>query len=387
MVNAMVNRERLAETFKTLVGIDSISREEGAVSHEIRKIVESLGAEVFIDDSGRQTGSDTGNLIAKFEGDKAVPPLLLNAHMDTVAPGKGVVAEFKDGVFKSGGNTVLGADDKSAVAIIIETLRVLRENAVSHGPLEVVFTICEEIGLLGAKHLDYRLLSAPYGYALDTADTETVITRAPAANRFDLTVHGKSAHAGADPEKGINAIALASQAIASVELGRIDEETTCNIGFIDCPGATNVVPDRVRVKGEVRSHDTEKLAQVTENIVGTFERVVETCPERDDVTGLPSISVDIENEFPKTEIAETHPVVRLAHQAARNLGREMSVKKTGGGSDANIFFSKGIVTGVIGTGMRDIHTVREWIRLADMVGTVELLLEIIGCHASETDAS
>lgn len=383
----MINTDRLAETFKTLVEIDSISREEGAISHEIRTILESLGAEVFIDASGRQTGSDTGNLIAKFEGDKAVPPLLLNAHMDTVEPGKGVGVEFTDGVFKSDGNTVLGADDKSAVAIIIETLRVLEENGISHGPLEVVFTICEEIGLLGAKHLDYRLLTAPYGYALDTADTETVITRAPAANRFDLTVYGKSAHAGADPEKGINAIVLASQAISGLELGRIDDETTCNIGFIDCPGATNVVPEKVRVKGEVRSHDTEKLAQVTETIVGAFERVVETHPDRDAVAGVPGISVDIENEFPKTEIAETHPVVRMARQAAKNLGRQMHARKTGGGSDANIFFSKGIVTGVIGTGMRDIHTVREWIQLSDMVKTVELLLEIIGLHSGETDAS
>jgi len=383
----MINRDRLGETFRKLAGIDSVSREEGAISIEIRKILESLGADIYIDDSGRRTGSNTGNLIAKFEGNSRAPALLLNAHMDTVEPGKGVKPEFVDGVFKSDGTTVLGADDKSAIAIIIESLRVIRENDLPHGPLEIVFTTCEEIGLLGAKHLDFGLLEAGFGFALDTADTETIITMAPASNRFDLTVHGKSAHAGADPEKGINAIALASQAIAKLELGRIDSETTANIGFIKCTGATNIVPDQVQVKGEVRSHDGEKLEQVTGRIIEAFERVVETSPQRDDAAGLPRVSFHVENEFPKTFIPETHPVVRLAKSAAENLGRQIVSKRTGGGSDANIFYSKGIITGVIGTGMRDIHTVREWIRLDDMVETARLLIEIVRLHAGQGPAS
>lgn len=383
----MIDRDRLGETFKKLAGLDSISREEGTISSDIRKILESLGADVYIDDSGRRTGSNTGNLIAKFDGNRDVPVLLLNAHMDTVEPGKGVKPEFADGVFKSDGKTVLGADDKSAIAIIIETLRVIRENDLPYPSLEVVFTTCEEIGLLGAKHLDYSLLKAEYGYALDTADTETIITRAPASNRFDLTVHGKSAHAGADPEKGINAIALASRAIADLELGRIDEETTCNIGFIECVGATNIVPDRVRVKGEVRSHDLEKLEQVTGNIIEAFERVAETSLQRDDAAGIPRVSFHIENEFPKTFIPENHPVVQVAKKAAENLSRQIISKRSGGGSDANIFYSRGIVTGVIGTGMRDIHTVREWIRLDDMVDTVRLLIEILRLHGEPEKGS
>ncbi len=377
----MVNSNRLAETFKILTEIDSVSKSEGRISNEIRRMLELLGAEIFIDDAGRQTGSDTGNLIAKLDGNSNVSPLMINAHMDTVEPGKGVKPVLQDGVFTSDGTTVLGADDKSAIAIIIETMRVIRENGLPHGPLELVFTICEEIGLLGAKNLDFRLITATHGYALDTADTETIITQAPAANRFEVTVYGKSAHAGADPEKGINAISLACQAIAELKLGRIDEETTCNIGVIECPGATNIVPDRVLIKGEVRSHNTEKLTQVTEDIVNAFEAAAAGCPWRDPEANLPRIEAANDNEFPNTYIPETHPVVVTARRAAERLGRKMVSKMTGGGSDANIFFEKGIVTGVIGTGMRDIHTVRESIRVEDMVKTVQLLLEIIALHA------
>lgn len=377
----MVNKKRLAETFKALASIDSVSREEGRISREIRKMLEPLNPEVFIDDAGRKTGGDTGNLIIKLAGTKNVPPLMINAHMDTVEPGRGVKPRYAGGIFQSDGTTVLGADDKSAVAIIIETVRALSENRTEHGPLELVFTICEEIGLQGAKNLDFSLISAKYGYALDTADTGAIITRAPSANHFEVVVHGKSAHAGAEPEKGINAIVLASRAIAGLELGRIDEETTANIGVIQCDGATNIVAEKVLIRGEVRSHDPRKLEAVSHRIVEAFEQQAANWPQPDDDTGVPRVSVKMENEFPQTHIPEEHAVVRMAKTAAARLGRELVSRRTGGGADANIFFGKGIITGVIGTGMREIHTVREWISIDDMARTVELLQEIIGLHA------
>lgn len=377
----MINERRLRDLFEYLVQIDSVSRQEGVISREIRKILESMGADIFIDDSGRHTGSDTGNLIARFKGNRAAPPLFFNAHMDTVEPGKGIKPQFADGVFVSDGTTILGADDKSAIAIIIEAMRVIQENDLPHGPIEVVLTTCEEIGLLGASHLDYSLLNAGYGYALDTFDTESIVTSAPAANHFEFTVHGKSAHAGAEPEKGINAIVVAARAIAGLRLGRIDSETTCNIGFIECAGATNIVPETVHIKGEARSHDASMLEKVTREITAVFEETVHNAPERQTNGDLPRLTVSIKNQFPNTFISEDHPVVTIARTAAQNLGRTLVSKKTGGGSDANIFFSKNIVTGVIGTGMRDAHTVRESIRLADMVKTVALVVEIMGVHA------
>ena len=372
----MVDRKRLAETFKFLVQIDSVSKEEGVIANEIKKRLESMGAETFVDNAGDKIGGNSGNLIAKFKGNTQAPPLLLNAHMDTVEPGRGVTAVLENGTFTSDGTTILGADDKSAIAILLETLTILKENDLPYGPLELVFTVCEEIGLQGAKHLDLSAVTAKYGFALDATDTEGIVTRAPSANHLEFTVHGKDAHAGAAPEKGINAISLASKAIAKLELGRIDRETTCNIGIIEGGIATNIVPNFVKVKGEVRSHDDEKLDNITNKIVFSFTEAIENYKKMNANDELPRVEINIKKDFPRTHIPDDHPVIKLATRAAENLGREMKTKTTGGGADANIFFEKGIFTGVLGTGMRDMHTVRESVKLDDMVRTTELLLEI-----------
>ncbi len=382
----MVNIERLAETFIQLVEIDSVSKEEGKIAVLIKDILESLGARTFVDGAGEKIGSDTGNLIAKFKGNTQAPPLLLNAHMDTVEPGRGVRAVLKDGVFTSDGTTILGADDKSAIAIIIEVVRILKEKDLPYGPLEFVFTVCEETGLLGAKHLDFGLITAAYGFSLDATDTEGIVTRAPSANRLEFRIHGKDAHAGAAPEKGINAISLASKAIAPLEIGRIDHETTCNIGVIEGGTAINIVPNLVIVKGEVRSHDEDKLDRVTEKIVSSFKEVVENYKGPGAGDGLPRLELQVDTDFRRTCIPEDHAVVTLASRAAENLGKKMITKRSGGGADANVFFEKGIMTGVLGTGMRDMHTVRESVRLDDMVQTTELLLEIIRLHTLEGGA-
>lgn len=377
----MINPERLAETFIRLVQIDSVSKQEADICSELRNILDAMGAETFVDDAGKAVGSNTGNLIARFRGNVDVPTLMLNAHMDTVEPGKGVKPVYQNGVFTSDGTTILGADDKSAIAILLEVLTVLQEDRMPHGPLEVVLTISEEIGLQGAKHLDLSRLTATFGYALDATDTAGIITRAPGANHLKFVVHGKDAHAGAAPEKGINAIGIAAKAIAGLTLGRIDHETTCNIGVIHGGVATNIIPSLVTVSGEVRSHDPQKLSDLTQTIVSAFETAVQGYVPQSDDAGSPRLEVEIIPDFTRTHIPEDHPVVTLAMKAAQNLGRTLAPKVTGGGADANVFFSKGIMTGVLGTGMRDMHTVREWVRLSDMVQTTELVLEIVRLHA------
>ncbi|MGE5259011.1 MAG: M20/M25/M40 family metallo-hydrolase [Hyphomicrobiales bacterium] len=377
----MVNAERLAETFRSLAATGSVSRREGALAADLRRRLEVLGAEVWVDDTAAKTGSDTGNLFARLEGTSNGPALLLNAHMDTVQPGEGVSVQFGDGVFTSNGQTILGADDKSAIAVILEALNVLRERReVPHGPVEIVLTTCEEVGLAGARHLDFSRVTAPFGYTLDGSDTDGIIVQAPSANRFEIRVIGKDAHAGAHPEQGINAIHLAAKAMAELTIGRIDRETTCNIGRIEGGTATNIVPPLVTLQGEARSHDETKLENVTSGILAAFERIVAAEREGRSPDGLPRLETRVERSYSATRIPVEHPLVGLAQRAAQGLGRSLRTKISGGGSDANIFFEKGIPLGILGTGMREIHTVREHVRLDDMIRATELLLEIIRLH-------
>ena len=372
-----INRERLADTFQSLVSIDSESGDELAVSNYIAGLFSRLGGTIVRDNSQNQTGSNTGNLLVRFDGQSGREPLLIGAHMDTVTPGRGVVPVLKDGVFASQGDTILGADDKSAIAIIHEALCVLGQGGAPVCPLELVFTVCEEIGLVGAKHFDFSLLRSKWGYMLDASDTTGLVVQAPAANRLEFVVHGKDAHAGAHPEDGVNAIAVAARAIARLEPGRVDQETTYNIGTIEGGQATNIVPARVIVKGEARSQKDDKLEAITNRIVTAFRETVAEEAARSRHQGFPGLEVSVLSDFKSFHIPEGHRVVTTALQASRALGFDISRKISGGGSDANIFFQHGITTGVLGTGMTDIHTVRETVALDDMARAAALLVQII----------
>ncbi len=380
MRRPMIDKERLARTFLDLVRIDSVSREEGAVSRELRRRLGELDVVVVVDHAGGAVGGDTGNLIGRLAGNRDVPPMLLSAHMDTVEPGRGIAPVFADGVFRSRGDTILGADDKCGLAIILAALHCIKANGLPCGPLELLFTICEEIGLQGAKHLAFDQFTARMGYVLDTRNPDVIITRAPAANRIRLEIVGRAAHAGAEPEKGINAIGLAAHAIASLKLGRIDHETTCNIGMVDGGVAVNIVPERVVVHGEARSHDIAKLRSVTETMVRAFQEAVAAADTAD--AGIaPHLKVDVQLDFDRLCIDPNHDVVKIAQRAAANLDRKIRTATSGGGSDANILYRHGIVTAVLGTGCEKVHTVEERVALADMVRAAELLVEIICLYA------
>ncbi|MFO7707792.1 MAG: M20/M25/M40 family metallo-hydrolase [Desulfobacterales bacterium] len=378
----MIHPERLAETFKALAQTSSPSKREGRLAADLRFRLEALGADTWIDGSAAATGSDTGNLIARWGGKGPVPPLLLCAHMDTVGPAENIRVRFADGVFTSDGTTILGADDKSAIAAVLEALQVVREQGIACGPLELVFTTCEEIGLAGAKNLDYSRIESRFGYALDASDTEGIITRSPSSNNFEIRVIGRDAHAGAHPEKGINAIHFAAKAMAGLAIGRIDRETTCNIGVIEGGTATNIVPHLVKLRGEARSHDEGKLERVTRGILEAFERTASEHRNAEASDGLPRVESAVHRSYHRTRVPEDHPLVCLAMRAAANLGRPMKTKISGGGSDANIFFEKGIPLGILGTGMREVHTTREYVKLEEMVRATELLVEIIRLHAT-----
>ncbi len=379
----MINTNRLCDIFEELVRIDSPSCMEAAVCQRLQKIFTGLGAEIFIDESMDKTGSEAGNLIAFFPGQIHVPSIMLSGHMDTVEPGKGIQPVLSDGIYRSAGDTILGADDKSALAIIIEVLNVIKENSLSVCPIEVVLTTCEEKGLLGAKALDVSKIKSRFGYILDSTDAEGIVTQAPAATRFTFRVYGKAAHAGAQPEKGLSAISIAASAVAALQTGRIDDETTCNIGTFKAGTATNIIPDLAIIEGEARSHSVSKLEAVTASIIKTFEDAVESAKKNSPDPAFPFLEKEVVHDFLNIKISNEHQVVKLACKAAGNLGKNMKTVTVGGGSDANVFFHKGIAAVVIGTGMKDLHTTGENISVDDMVATAGLVLEIIRVYSAE----
>lgn len=374
----MINSSRMGDLFESLVKIDSLSWQEKDVADVLEKILTGMGAEVLFDGADERVKGNCSNLVAKFKGTVDVEPIFLSGHMDTVGPGNGIKVIFKDGIYKSDGTTILGADDKSAIAIILEVMQVILENDLDYPPVEIIFTVCEEVGLLGAKHFDYTLMDSRFGYILDSTDTKGIVTRAPAANKISIKVYGKAAHAGAAPENGVNAILVTSKAVSGLNLGRIDEETTCNLGTIKGGAATNIVPELVEIEGEARSHDVDKLEKVTDDIRKAFHEAADSFSK---VDGYPRVDIDVEIDFPHTNIPEDHRVIKLARLAAKNLGIKMDSKTIGGGADANIFFGKGIMAGVLGTGMTDVHTLNESIALKDMENSARLILEILKIHA------
>ena len=375
----MVNRERLCEEFFRLATIASPSLREGEISRYLQTRFQKLGGDVVIDGAGPQAGSESGNLIVSFPArGRDAEPLMLSVHMDTVEPVDGVVPELHNGIFTSAGETILGADDKAGIAEIIEALEIVREQGIPHGPLEVVVTICEEIGLVGAKLLDYSLIRSRRGLALDTSGVDRIIRKAPCANKLRFEIVGREAHAGIAPEQGISAIVVVSRAIANMRLGRIDEETTANLGTIHGGQATNIVPNRVVVEGEARSHSTEKLVRQTEHMVTCFEQAA--LQSSIDIGGRivhASVRVEVIGDYPLMRVAEDAGIVRLVQQSGSALGRTIAVEAAGGGSDANIFNGHGIETVILGTGMDRVHTVEERVTVDDMVRVSELLVEII----------
>ena len=370
-----LNRERLAEEFVRLCEISSPPREEKPVADYLKQVFAGLGADyAYEDDSALKTGSESGNLIFRFKGSNGSAPIFYACHMDTVQPGQGVQVERDGDVFTSRGDTILGSDDKSGIAPLIELIRVLRENGTGHRTLELVFTTCEEIGLQGAKALDYQKLQAEYGYALDSTGIDKVIIGAPAANRIRVDVHGTAAHAGINPEGGVSAFLVAAQAINKIKLGRLDEESTANIGVIKGGVASNIVPAQLMLKGEIRSHSTEKLATYTDEFKRAFLETIATWPVSDDPSFRPpTVDLKVVPEYPVMRLHELDTVVETIRQAGIALGREQSFIIAGGGSDANIFNGYGLPTAIVATGMTDVHTTDESIDLNDMVKLTEML--------------
>lgn len=375
----MIDRERMTGFFLELVKIDSHSREERDVAERLLRELASLDVPARIDEAAAAVGGNSGNVVGRLPGNApGAPPLLLSAHMDTVPPGKGVKPVREDGRIRSDGTTVLGGDDKSGLAVIIEVLRALRERQVPHGDVEIAFTICEEAGLLGAKHLDLAAFAARQAIVLDSPYSTTLFTRAPAADRFEFVVHGLEAHAGVAPESGISAVRVAAEAIAAAPLGRVDEQTTANLVIVEGGGPTNVVPNRCVVRGESRSLDEARLDEQTAAIRRCFQTAAARATATvDGKLNRAWIEERCERDYHSMHVPDDAAVTQLVLRTARALGRDLRTASIGGGSDCNVLVRRGIPAVNLGTGMRNIHTVNEWLDLDDFYACGELALQCV----------
>jgi tripeptide aminopeptidase len=366
----MVNEQRLVDLFLEMCRVNTPPRHEKALIDVIQPRLEAMGLECARDEAHLQTGGNSGNLIATLRANvEGVEPIFFSSHFDTVEPNPNVQIIVEDGVIRSDGTSILGADDKGGLAPIIEAVQTIQEQGLPHGDIQLLLTISEEIGLLGAHYIDQSLVHARMGFVLDTGPpVGTVVYTAPTQDSFDVTITGRPAHAGFEPEKGISAIQVAARAVDRMRLGRIDPETTSNVGIIHGGMATNIVCPEVRIRAEARSRNAEKLAAQVAHMRDAFHQAAADFGAE--------VVVNVKRMYETYRLEEDHPVLQISQTAARNLGLETGLRQAGGGSDANVFNAFGWPTCVLATGMRQIHTHHECIAIADLVKSAEWVVEI-----------
>ena len=351
--------ERLVNTFCEMVRIDSESGNEERFINYVKELVEKeLGAECSIDAHG--------NLIARVpaQGSTGAKALFLGAHADTVKPGIGIEPVVEDDVIRSKGETILGADDKAGLAAIIEAVRT----AVRRPVVDIVVTRGEEIGLVGAKHLDLSLLTAKRGFIVDSDDPATIILGGPTHAALDIEIVGRAAHA-AEPENGVSAIRVAAHAITRFEEGKLDEETVANVGTIEGGVIRNGIPERVTLKAECRSLNDEKCRTQAESMKRAFEDAAAEAGA--------TANIDLRFEFEASKVAEDTPVVELGRKAIEKAGLQPGTRIILGGTDALVLSGRGVDAVVLGYGGKAAHSTDEHIAIADFEKVTEILRNII----------
>ena len=360
----------LVSLFTELAALPSPPGDERAVADRVAAYMRDLGLDVSEDDAGPRIGSNAGNLYARIEATDGGTPLFLCAHLDTVPPQAGIDPVLEDGVIRNSAGTILGADNKSAVAVMLEaTRRILSENR-PHGGLELLFTPMEETGLHGAAAFDQERLHARIGYVYDqAAPIGEVILGAPYSHSMEVKVHGRAAHSGMYPEEGRSAIAAAAKAIADFKLGRIDEESTANVGVINGGTAGNIVPEWCTFLADVRSHDPQKLADLVREMLEsvTFAASLEDC----------QVETKVHKSYNGYRFKRDDEAVRIASAGLERAGFMPSFTLSGGGADANVFNERGLACVNLANGMAEIHTPDEHIAVTDLERMVDVTLALV----------
>jgi len=362
--------KRVVNEFLQLVKLDNPSLNERKVANYIINRLKDLGYETYEDNAGEKINGNTGNIICKIQGNKDKDKIMFLAHMDSVVPCIGKIPVINGQYIESNKKTILGSDDLSGVAAMLEIAQAVKAKEIETGDIYLVFTVAEEIGLLGAKNLDFSNIEVDFAYVLDSGgEIGTANISAPSHITFNVTIKGKAAHAGMEPEKGINAITVASKAISKMKIGRIDEETTCNLGSIQGGNATNIVCEQVFIKGECRSRNEKKLELVYNDIINAFKSAVKEykC----------EIDIKMNKEYSSFLVKDDATVLVKFEKACQKANLEFCKLHGGGGSDTNVISKLGINALNISTGMEKVHSVEERIKIADLVKISELTKIIV----------
>jgi tripeptide aminopeptidase len=357
-------KERMIKQFMEMVQIDSESGNEAEFIDYLLAEFKKLGADARKD--------AYGNLVAKLPAKNSAckEAILLSCHADTVMPGRGIKPKIENGVIRSSGDTILGADDKAGIAEMLEALRLAKVRP----PVEVAISRQEEVGLLGIKNMDFSLLSAKRGFLLDNDTLDTIVIGGPSYFAIDVDFKGRSAHAGMEPEKGISAILAAAKAIVALRLGRLDHETTANVGVIKGGLIRNGVPDAASFLAECRSLQHDKAQALADEM----ERII----RRETAAAGAQVEIKTNNVCRAVQIAPDARTVIIAQKALETVGIKAQTTFITGYTDASIYNNHGIEMAVVGIGARDEHSTSEHIHVADMEKAVAMLLEILRLSAA-----
>ncbi|MDA0147458.1 M20/M25/M40 family metallo-hydrolase [Vibrio sp. LaRot3] len=359
-----INRDRLIEHFCQLIKIDSESLYEKEIADTLSEQLGLMGFTVHKLPVPEHI-SNGYNVYARLEG-KIEDSVVLSCHMDTVTPGKGIEPIIEDGIIRSKGNTILGGDDKSGIAAIMEAVRCIQAENLNHKTIELAFTVHEEGGLHGSENFDMSYITSDKAVVLDTGGPiGTIVNSAPGQQKIVATIKGRPAHAGLAPEEGISAIQVAADAITQMKLLRIDEETTANIGIVQGGNATNIVMPELKIVAEARSLNCDKLTAQVDHMINTFQTVAEKHGAE--------VEIESTRAYDAFVIPEDHPHIEQVKASFSAIGAEPFTKSTGGGSDANNFYKKGLTTVNVSTGMSKVHTTEEFIAVEDMVQITEFV--------------
>jgi len=380
--------EAVVTLFEQLCRINSPSREEREIANFVTNFLNGLGLEVQEDEAylAEHINSTTGNLVATLRathGCEHLPRIFFSTHLDTVVPNPNlIIVRDRDAngreIICTDGGSILGADSKAGLCAILQAIRQVVEENRPHGQIQLLLTVCEEIGLHGARYLNYNLVESDFGFVFDSGPpVGDIIIQSPSHRTMTVTIEGRAAHAAVEPHRGVDAIQIAAHAICLMRLGRIDDDTTANIGSIHGgePEATNVVCPQVVITAEARSLDNRKLSRQISHMRQCFRQSAYKFGGR--------VTIDVFDECEGYELDENGPPVRVVREAGRQIGLEATMKRSVGTSDANIFNRNGLPCCLVGTAQQNVHSNQEFVYVEDLVNTALLALEIINVVVQE----